>query len=79
MDTFWIQRPKFGYVMDTRILDTCWIHFEYIMATFWIRTILDTLWIRCSHYPDHTSQANMTNIERESPRAVFSPKLAKTD
>ena len=46
MDTFWIRGSKFGYVMDTRILDTFWIRFGYVMDTFWIRTILDTLWIR---------------------------------
>ena len=47
LDTFWIRGYNFGYVMDTRTLDTFWIRFGYFLDTprSWIRFgyVLDTL------------------------------------
>ena len=79
LDTLWIRFGYRGLNLDMLWIRAFWIHCGNILNTFWIRIILDTLWMRCSHYPDHTSQAIITKIERESPLAVFSPKLAKTD
>ena len=45
MDTFWIRGSKFGYVMDTRILDTFWIRYGYVLDTDNFGYALDTLWI----------------------------------
>ena len=58
MDTFWIRGVKFGYVMDTRILDTFWIHYRNVLDTYDFAYALDTIFIALITHRRQTQQTS---------------------